>query len=220
MTGVELQVKEFSLGKDDYCTIFRSNRIQKAIKLIPSSAQSILDVGCGAAILRTLTRTKEVHAIDITHSNVALAKYFGYASGLVLDAFVDRFPFDDGAFDCVFCSEVIEHGIDTDHFLSEIHRVLSDNGTFVLTFPNIRTPIGIAMMLLNMPPMGSAKYQGIHVRDFTTKSIRQALKNNGFTLEKMVGCDFCISRNPIGILPSLAHYLPSWSSTVALRAIK
>jgi SAM-dependent methyltransferase len=45
-------------------------------------------------------------------------------------------PFPDHAFDCVYCSEVMEHLIDPEKFCAEISRILKPNGLLILTTPN------------------------------------------------------------------------------------
>lgn len=44
-------------------------------------------------------------------------------------------PFHDACFDLVLCLEVIEHVQHADRFLSEVHRVLSPGGAFLVTAP-------------------------------------------------------------------------------------
>jgi hypothetical protein len=67
-------------------------------------------------------------------------------------------------------------------------------GHFLLTFPNVRTPVSLAMMLVDLPPMYSARYRAGHVRDFTAKTMRIALSNCGFRVEKMIGADFYLPK--------------------------
>jgi len=45
-------------------------------------------------------------------------------------------PFDDGSFDVVWSSEVIEHVADTARWLSEVRRVLVPRGRLLLTTPS------------------------------------------------------------------------------------
>jgi SAM-dependent methyltransferase len=45
-------------------------------------------------------------------------------------------PFDDGSFDVVWSSEVIEHVADTARWMSEVRRVLVPRGTLLLTTPS------------------------------------------------------------------------------------
>ncbi len=129
-------------------------------------------------------------------------------------------PYKDGEFDVVFSGETIEHHVDTDWFLSEINRVLKLNGLLVLSFPNIRTLTGLAMMtLLDYPPMMSARYRSGHYRDFTLATMRLALKNHHFQIEKVIGSDFWFPG--IGSCGSaLATILPSWSTVVIIKATK
>lgn len=52
----------------------------------------------------------------------------------------DRFPFCDGAVDCVIFTDVIGHlHLNPLHSLREIKRILSDNGCVLITSPNLLT---------------------------------------------------------------------------------
>ena len=150
---------------------------------------------------------------------LAEAARTGYRKVLALDVSTQPLPFAEKSFDVVFCGECLEHVVDTDWLLCEINRVLKPGGHFILTFPNIRTPLSILMMLINMPPMGSARYRSAHVRDFTTGTIRLALQNCGFHTDIMWGIDFYLPK--FGrCLSSVARPLPSWAAQVIVRAIK
>lgn len=48
---------------------------------------------------------------------------------------VEKMPFDDCGFDCIIGSETIEHWEDVDAALTEIRRVLKDDGRVYLTAP-------------------------------------------------------------------------------------
>lgn len=55
--------------------------------------------------------------------------------GAVIQGDVCALPFDDGAFDLVFATDVIEHVDDDTRAMFEIARVLAPGGTVVLTVP-------------------------------------------------------------------------------------
>jgi len=75
------------------------------------------------------------------------------------------------------------------------------------------------MMLLGYPPMYPPRYRSPHVRDFTTPTLKLALRNYGFEVERMVGGT---SWFPIAgdCLSWLATWVPSWSTTLIVQAIK
>lgn len=50
-------------------------------------------------------------------------------------ASADDLPFEDGTFDCVLCTEVLEHCADPDRAMSEIRRVLKPGGRALVTTP-------------------------------------------------------------------------------------
>lgn len=197
-------------------------RIEKVRKYFRSlkERKKILDVGCAnGAILKPLRQQHELHGVDISELFVEQASANGFAAK-VHDLTQGRMPYADETFDCVFSGETIEHQLDTDWLLLEFNRVLKPGGQLVLTFPNVRTPLGIAMMLFfDMPPMYSARFRASHFRDFTLRSIKLALGKHGFRHEKSFGSAFYLPK--IGEFWSgLATSLPSWAHTVVTVAKK
>jgi len=87
------------------------------------SGKKILDVGCGIKPYKNLFNSSSYVGIDIDyggHNNQAK----------VVDKFYDgvNIPYDDNSFDIVICTEVMEHVVDPEKLLSEIHRVLKIGG--------------------------------------------------------------------------------------------
>lgn len=55
----------------------------------------------------------------------------------ILNVEKDRFPFNNKTFDLVLCTEVIEHLIQSpSHMITEINRILKDDGLLILSTPN------------------------------------------------------------------------------------
>ncbi|GAI07822.1 unnamed protein product, partial [marine sediment metagenome] len=53
-------------------------------------------------------------------------------------------PFPENSFDYVICSEVIEHIPEDEKAISEVKRVLKNNGIFIITTPNWLSWYGLA----------------------------------------------------------------------------
>jgi len=89
----------------------------------------VLDVGCGTKPYRTSIPAERYVGLDIDNP---LARLRGGA-----DVYYDggRFPFPDGSFDGVLCSQVFEHVFNPSEFLVEIRRVLRPGGTLLLSVP-------------------------------------------------------------------------------------
>ena len=209
-------------AREGYTGDESSNRFLKVSALMReySTPKKVLDVGCATgSLLKPFTGLHDITGVDIGETFLEQARRNGYKKVVQLDVSTQQLPFEDKTFDVVFCGECIEHIVDTDWLYCEINRVLKPGGHFLLTFPNLRTPISFAMMLLNLPPMYSARYRAGHVRDFTTRTMKIALQNNGFRIDRIAGADFYLPKIG-GSLGWLADFLPSWSSTVVVRAVK
>lgn len=92
----------------------------------------VLDVGAGEAPWRELLPV----GVEYVGVDVDMSGDFGmrHQSGII---YYDgkKLPFDDGSFDHILCTEVLEHVPDTVAFLLDLNRVLRQGGSLILTVP-------------------------------------------------------------------------------------
>lgn len=100
----------------------------------------VLEIGCGQGDLteKLSKKYKRIIAFDISSVGVKKARkrvdVNCNSEFLVADA--TKLPFKPHQFDVVILSEVLEHVIDQERCIQEIHRVIKSNGWFMLTTPN------------------------------------------------------------------------------------
>lgn len=152
---------------------------------IPPEAR-VLDLGCGegrhAISLHLLSPAAHVVAIDLNEADVKTAQNRleefspireAACSMLVGDGL--KLPFEDGCFDLVICSEVLEHIPDYKAMLVEAHRVLVDGGQLAVSVPRA-WPERICWAL-------SAAYhqvEGGHVRIFKALDLQREIEQLAF----------------------------------------
>jgi SAM-dependent methyltransferase len=119
-----------------------------------------------------------------------------------------RWPFDDRSFDVILTNQVIEHVPNTDHFVKEIARLLSDRGYAVISTPNLSSWTNIAMLTLGFQPNHnhvSDEFRGLgnplsgqrlvkweaatrlHLRLFTIKALADLMRVHGMKVEQVHG---------------------------------
>lgn len=195
-------------------------RIRKTQGLIRPHKKGlkILDLGCaGGYTVKPFIADHDVWGADGIDEVLEIARSSGLKTVKV--DMEKPLPFTGAEFDIVVCTETIEHVVHTDLVMHEINRILKPAGTAVISVPNIRTPVGFAMLMAGYPPMYAARYRAGHVRDFTARTFKTALLNHGFEIEKFVGGTFWLP-GAGDCLSGLATILPSWSSTMIARVIK
>lgn len=113
------------------------------------------------------------------------------------DAEKDRYPYEDGRFETVLVCEIFEHMLhDPMHMLIEMHRVLEEGGTLVLTTPNVVSYTAVARVLEQSGnpqiyskfayPLGEfADTEVPHVREYTPPELREAVESAGFEVENL-----------------------------------
>lgn len=100
-----------------------------------------LDAGCGdgrylAALGELAARPGRVVATDISEKIVDVAGRAAAAAGVeaeLVRANLEALPFEEGSFDLVLCTQVIEHLLDPARGLAEIARVLAPGGRVLVT---------------------------------------------------------------------------------------
>lgn len=152
----------------------------------------VLDLGCGEGrhvheAFAQGCAVGEVHAVGLDLGFKDLQKTqegFWHAYGKppahhqrwsVINGNALGLPFEDGTFDVVICSEVLEHIPDYHSVLDEINRVLKPGGTFVATVPR-HWPEWICWALST----AYSQDPGGHVRIFKGRQLPNAIERRGF----------------------------------------
>src|SRR4030067_2793879 len=105
---------------------------------IPKEASKLLDVGCGSAWFAQhfLKKNKFVFSLDISISNPlkATSKYTSEKHfGITADS--NFLPFQPDSFDVIVASEIIEHVVSPERFITELLRTVKPDGYLIITTP-------------------------------------------------------------------------------------
>jgi len=150
-------------------------RFRKAARLarVPTGA-AVLDIGARDGGLRGFLPP------GVKYQGIDIAPEFAGPDVLIQDI-SNGIPFPDGAYDFVFCIEVLEHVPNHYGTLGEIHRVLKPGGVLVLSVPNPYHLKEIIWNVLRIPDR-----QG-HIYGWTRQTMTKLGEMNGFRLERPGG---------------------------------
>jgi SAM-dependent methyltransferase len=138
----------------------------------------VLDLGCGQGDLTADLAGMGAQVVGVEVAQAAVDRARARHPDLRFDlAPIDgALPLEDGAFDAVWASEVIEHVADTARWLSEIRRVLVRSGRLLLTTPDHGR--------LRLALHGIGRYSeplGDHLHLYDARSLRAVLKDFDFS---------------------------------------
>ena len=118
-----------------------SRRFQTISDLFPVRlGLTVLDVGCGDGVFLVYGELRgfNMTGLEISTTRVKRAKQLLRSKGIYADVVVgdvNKIPFNDGVFDVVVASEVIEHVPDPLAAVSEMKRVVKSGGSVVAAVP-------------------------------------------------------------------------------------
>ena len=113
--------------------ILRDRWVAAQAASLPEGSR-VLDVGAGSCPYRTLFAHCDYRTQDFTSLQDDQLRYGGYGRiDYVCDA--AAIPVEDGSFDAVICTEVLEHVPEPIPVVHELGRVLRPGGRLILTAP-------------------------------------------------------------------------------------
>ncbi len=154
--------------------------------LLPTTI--VLDVGVGQGFLAIVLRRLygcSVNGIDVSRPEMERWKPRYSRNGIEFkycDATSERLPFDASTFDLVLLCELIEHLPELDHLITEVRRVLKQDGSLVITTPNASRLAARVMPLMGRNPLADAP---AHAREFTLRELEAELRSHGCRVEKV-----------------------------------
>lgn len=202
-------------------TVIVSARIRKIAEAFRGmKGRRIIDWGGGNGIVSALLPAgNEICVVDCSNELLAQAAARGFKTVKINEE--DECPSSlAGWADALLCGETIEHVVDTDKFLDNLNQSMKMGGKLVLTTPNIYNLLTPILWLLDRPPMFAARYRSEHVRDFTVSTLKSALKNNGFRVERVRGTTLLSIPFHIPGGDVLADFLPRLSEQLVVIATK
>ncbi|MEW5759715.1 MAG: class I SAM-dependent methyltransferase [Candidatus Thermoplasmatota archaeon] len=191
----ELSIAESIKNTEAIAKIVSSLKIKKGAKL--------LDIGCNVGFSTELIskgiEEPELYGCDIDESfrDECEKRKIRFEK-----ACATSLPYKDRYFDVVILSQVLEHIVDTDLALSNVYRVLKDDGLFICSVPNIASLHNRLFLLFGKQPTvipasryrvddnRSDKASPDHVRAFTPSSFKRLLIKNKFKILEFKGSGF------------------------------
>jgi len=150
----------------------------------------VLDAGCGLGRhLRHLARMPELKIFGIDKNTWALTETAKSVAAmpdaqskdyLFSIADITKLPFADSSFDCVICSEVMEHIPDHEKALKELDRILKPQGTLAVSVPRFFTE-----RICWFISWDYHNEEGGHIRIYKKKQLREMLTRQGFKCWKI-----------------------------------
>lgn len=200
--------------------------------------ERVLDVGCGGGRHSWEACRKAnclVYALDIevdglnkTRETLQAMDKEGQCKGkwILIKGNTTSLPFPDASFDKIICSEVLEHVPDDRQSISEMARVLKDDGIIAISVPNY-LPEAICWKL-------SKDYHncpGGHVRIYRTGELVSPLRQNNFHIyatrrKHALHSIYWISRCLFGankekaLIPSLYHKFLVWDIKTKSKPVR
>jgi ubiquinone/menaquinone biosynthesis C-methylase UbiE len=153
---------------------------------------AFLDAGCGdgrylAALAPELPARRA--GVDISERILETARRRVEAD--FRQGNLERLPFEDGEFDLVLCSQVIEHVLDGDAAIDELARVLRPGGTLVISTDNARNYVTRTINAPRTAAVRALKLRGARGRiespatAYTGAAFRELLERGGLTVERV-----------------------------------
>jgi len=188
--------------------------VNKAVAaVVPSFAQSILDVGCGDGSLGLWLKQRQhasIHGITFSHEEAQKARtridgveVADLNSSNAFEAFKNQ------AYDCIICSHVLEHLYEPWDVVMRLQELLRPNGLLIIAIPNVLFFKQRLQFLLGRFTYNKAGglMDETHFRFFDWKSAEQLLDKSNLTL---------VAKSATGMFPQpiIRSVLPSFCKRI------
>lgn len=168
----------------------RNQKIHSFFDKIPNKNKrtSILDIGCGKALLdiELVKKGHSITAIDVSKNAIEFAMHEAKRQKVHQKIKFYNKQFEDfklkNKFDIIICSEVLEHIKDDNKFIKKIYKHLKRNGYLILSVP------------YDPKQWNRGDTASGHFRRYMVNDLNILLKRNGFRMLSWVVWGFPLMR--------------------------
>jgi 2-polyprenyl-3-methyl-5-hydroxy-6-metoxy-1,4-benzoquinol methylase len=168
--------------------LYYANTRDDIVDALPRPIGTLLDVGCGsggvAAGLRRAGAT-ELTGIEVVPEQAELARahYDHVVAARVEDALEQL----EGPFDTILCLDVLEHLVDPERVLRDLHGVAAQGARLQVSLPNARH-VSLMKDLVFKGTFGYTEWghrDTTHLRWFTRRDIVEAMERTGWAVQRV-----------------------------------
>ena len=147
---------------------------------------TVLDAGSGDGCFTKFLKDEGYDATGMDISRLAIEEASRNNPGIpfLCNQLDQKWPFDDGTFDAIFSTEVIEHVYGTYEMFHEMNRVLKTNGLLIITTPYHGLIKNLMIVLFGFDRHFN-NIEGGHIRFFTKGFLKSVLSRSGFEVAGM-----------------------------------
>jgi SAM-dependent methyltransferase len=151
----------------------------KAITQLAGGYTQVLDVGCGSS--RVLGAIPGMIGLDIQLHKLRYSRRYGNE---LVHGSIFELPFADASFDCIICSEVVEHIPAQEKPFDELTRVLKTGGRLIIGTPDYDRWRWRALewVYRRVSPGG---YADEHITHYSRANLGPYLQGKGFEIESV-----------------------------------
>lgn len=205
----------------------------------PKEKAKILDIGVyrGEMIIERVRKIKnpDIYATDISKKALLSSKKLGIKA--IRHNAETKLPFKANFFDIVSANQIIEHLLNIDLFIEEIHRVLKPKGYLLISTENLSSWHNLFALLIgwqafsqhlsykknigNPARLGfleNFEHESMHVKIFTLKGLKELLELYKFRIEFSFGAGYYPFPPPISNY--LAKFDPNHAAFIGIKARK
>lgn len=226
------ELSGYVLGSSGRHEVTRAQKAEKIIAVLeqhrPLTGATLLEVGTGAGfIAHALSRrVAAVESVDIVDDRQVTD---GYRQTLVTD---EALPFPDRTFDVIVTNHVLEHVGDAARHVSEMRRVLKDDGVIYLASPNkwwVTDPHYKLPFISWMPHRIADRYLRLlrkrtwDIRSVSLRELRALSHRNGLVVHDRLWPALAHPERYAANVPTpvmlVARRTPGWLSSALLHVV-
>ena len=167
---------------------YYANRRDDIVRALPRPIGDVLDIGCGSGgVAEGLRRAgaARLTGIEVVPEQAELAQaHYDHVVAAPVEQALEQL---DGPFDTILCLDVLEHLVDPEQVMRDLHGVAAPGARLQVSLPNARH-ISLIKDLLLRGTFGYTEWghrDRTHLRWFTRGDIVDAMERNGWAVRRV-----------------------------------